>query len=151
MKRPMSNQDKLDMFSMFEEGMKVKDIMELTGRAEGTVYAYKKIWRAQKDAEAAAQKTQQIPEAQTGLNNSDYAKSYLSGNPDHVMSSFEIKRTVSIRSKKTGILYEMDPSDDKKVVHVAIATDVTFDIELSKFEKFVDEGIDVFLELTRKT
>lgn len=79
---------------------------------------------------------------------SDYAKAYLADDPAVVRSSFDIERIVRIKSRKTGILYEVDGEDQKKL-KISLPDGKTLDIEIELFDKFVDEGIDVLLELKR--
>lgn len=149
--KKVSEEDKKDMIEMFEAGMSVKEVSELTGWAKQTVYDKRRNWkkrRSEKPEVIEEAETEQ--EAQTGLENSDYAKSYLAGDPAVVHSSFEISRNVRIRSKKTGILYEMDDGNpNEKIIKITLADGKQIDIELGLFEKFVDEGVDVFLELKR--
>ena len=140
-----------DMYEMFDNKLKGREIAELIGCNESTVWAYKKLWKAERSTKATPVPSEPKPETEvkTGLENSDYAKSYLAGDPAVVHSSFEIKRSVQIRSRKTGILYEMDPTDDQQVLKITLSNGAEIQIELSMFERFVDEGVDVFLELKR--
>lgn len=150
-RKMMTSQDKKDMFEMFEAGLPTKEIIELTGRCEGLIYNYKKKWKEQKALKAQPEEEQPEikEEVPAGLDNSDYAKAYLAGDPAVIHSSFEIERTIKIRSKKTSILYEMDPSLDRKVMKITLADGQVIELELGLFEKFVDEGIDVYLEMRR--
>lgn len=148
----VSEADKKDMIEMFEAGMSVKEISELTGWTSKTVYAQRKNWKKRRTESVpeVVEEAEAEQEAQTGLENSDYAKSYLAGDPAVVHSSFEISRNVRIRSNKTGILYEMDDGNpNEKIIKITLADGKQIDIELGLFEKFVDEGVDVFLELKR--
>lgn len=150
--KKVSEEDKKDMIEMFEAGMSVKEVSELTGWAKQTVYDKRRNWKKRRSEAKpeVAEEAETEQEVQTGLENSDYAKSYLAGDPAVVHSSFEISRNVRIRSKKTGILYEMDDGNpNEKIIKITLADGKQIDIELGLFEKFVDEGVDVFLELKR--
>ena len=150
--KKVSEEDKKDMIEMFEAGMSVKEVSELTGWAKQTVYDKRRNWKKRRNEAKpeVIEETESEQETQTGLENSDYAKSYLAGDPAVVHSSFEISRNVKIRSRKTGILYEMDDGNpNEKIIKITLADGKQIDIELSLFEKFVDEGVDVFLELKR--
>ena len=65
-----------------------------------------------------------------------------------VHSSFDVERIVRIRSKKTGILYEVDGEDPKKL-KINLPDGQLLKIEIGLFDKFTDEGIDVLLELKK--
>lgn len=143
--------EKKDMFEMFDADMKIKDIIELSGRSHTTVHRFKKEWKAERNMKASTieKKEPEVAEEKNEEVLSDYAKAYYDNNPAVVRSSFDIKRSIQIRSKKTGILYEMDDVEDKKNLTITLDDGTMFDIELGLFEKFVDEGIDVVLEVKR--
>ena len=149
--KKVTEQDQLDMFGMFENGMSTKEIMELTGWKQQTVYSWRKRWKKQKNKgetpSVEETVTEQEKPAEDGL--SDYAKAYLADDPAVVHSSFDVERIVRIKSKKTDILYEVDGCD-QKTMKISFPDGRTLDIEIELFDKFVDEGIDVLLEL-RKT
>ena len=150
----MTEENIKDMYEMFDSGMSGPEIHELTGRTQSVINRYRKLWKKERRAsnvtEIPKEPAVKAEEVKTGLENSDYAKSYLAGDPAVIRSSFEIERTVRIRSKKTGILYEMDCGESEaKVLKITLENGQTLNIELSKFEKFVDEGVDVFLEMKR--
>ena len=150
--KKVSEEDKKDMIEMFEAGMSVKEVSELTGWAKQTVYEKRRNWKKRRteNKPEVVEEAEQKQETQTGLENSDYAKLYLAGDPAVIHSSFEISRNIKILSKKTGILYEMDDGNpNEKILKITLADGKQIDIELSMFEKFVDEGVDVFLELKR--
>ncbi len=139
-----------DMYEMFENGLKTKEIEELTGAPKQTIYNRKSRWKKEKKANAEVSKTSEEKTEETVKEEiSDYAKSYLAGDPAVIRSDFEIRRSIQIRSKKTGILYEMEKGDKK--LKITLNEETQINIELDLFEKFVDEGIDVYLEMTRKT
>lgn len=143
--------EKKDMFEMFDAGMKIKDIIELSGRSHSTIHRFKKEWKEERNKEdsAVVQNKPDITEEKNEEVLSDYAKAYYDNNPAVVRSSFSIKRSIQIRSKKTDILYEMDDVEDKKILTITLVDGTSFDIELGLFEKFVDEGIDVVLEVKK--
>lgn len=151
-RKKITEESKKDMTEMFEAGLSVKEISELTGCTKSTVYAQRKNWKKRRNEskpeiveEAVAEK-----DKPTGLENSDYAKAYLAGDFSHSTSVFEIERCVRIRSKKTSILYEMDAGNpNEKKLKITLTDGTSFDIELGLFEKFVDEGVDVYLEMKR--
>lgn len=155
-RREMNNESIKDMFEMFDAGMRTKEIEELTGRSRSLISRYKKKWMDElktssnkKDETIVEEKTE---DESAGLANSEYAKAYLAGDPSvlpMIRSNFEIERTVKIRSKKTSILYEMDPSLEKKILKITLADGQQIELELGLFERFVDEGIDVYLEMKR--
>lgn len=150
----MTEENIKDMFEMFDNGMTGQEIHELTGRAQSVINRYRKLWKKERRAnnvnEIPKEPAVKAEEAESRLQNSDYAKSYLTGDPAVIRSSFEIERTVRIRSKKTGILYEMEHGkSETKMLKITLENGQTVEIELSKFEKFVDEGVDVFLEMKR--
>lgn len=147
----VSEQDKKDMFEAFESGMSNKEVAELTGWKNATVYQWRKKWKKQKTNETTPAVEETVTEqdkpAEDGL--SDYAKAYLADDPAVVHSIFDVERVVRIKSKKTGILYEMNGCDQKEL-KITLPGGQTLEIEIGLFDKFVDEGIDVILEL-RKT
>lgn len=148
----MTEDKKRDMFQMFEEKFKGREIAELIGCNESTVYAYKKEWRRLKalgEVPEVSKETETKQEVPEGLEHSDYAKAYLKNDPAVVHSSFEIQRNVRIRSNKTGILYEMDVTAGDQKMAITLADGQKLEIELGVFERFVDEGVDVFLEMKR--
>lgn len=149
--KKITEEGKKDMAEMFEAGLSVKEVAELTGWARNTVYAQRKNWkkRRTKTEPDVTETVEPEQENTTSLADSDYAKAYLADDPAVVHSSFDISRNIRIRSRKTGILYEMDDESDEKILKITLADGRTIDIELGLFEKFVDEGIDVFLELKR--
>jgi len=146
-----TEQTKKDVFEMLDAGMTVREIADLVNLSQDTVYRYRKNWkkRQSKNEPEVVEETETKTEVSTGLADSDYAKAYLENDPAVVRSAFDISRTVRIRSKKTGIMYEMDNGLDAKILKITLADGQTIDIELGVFEKFCDEGIDVFLELKR--
>lgn len=46
--RKVTEQDKKDMFELFESGMSTKEVVELTGWKQNTVYSWRKQWKKQK-------------------------------------------------------------------------------------------------------
>ena len=148
-RKNMTEQDKKDMFEMFDAGMKEREIKELTGRSTSVIYTYKALWRSTKVSGKAEAETDTKAEVKEGLESSDYAKAYLANDPAMVRSSFEIERNVRIKSRKTGILYEMDTASEERKIRITLTDGSTIEIELGMFEKFVDEGIDVFLEMKK--
>ena len=149
--KKITEEGKKDMAEMFEAGLSVKEVAELTGWARNTVYAQRKNWKKRRaKAEPEVIETVETErENSTSLADSDYAKAYFAGDPKVVSSSFDISRNIRIRSRKTGILYEMDDGSDEKILKITLADGKSINIELGLFEKFVDEGIDVFLELKK--
>ena len=148
----MTEDKKRDMFQMFEEKFKNREVAELIGCSEATVYDYKKEWRRLKalgEVPEVSKETETEQEVPEGLEHSDYAKAYLKNDPAVVHSSFEIQRNVRIRSNKTGILYEMDVSSGDRKMAITLADGQKLEIELGMFERFVDEGVDVYLEMKR--
>jgi len=148
--RKVSEQDKIDMFEMFESGMSTKDVVELTGWKQNTVYSYRKQWKKQKSRNSTldADKPVTTEENTADKVSSDYAKAYLADDPAVVRSAFDIERVVRIKSRKTGILYEVD-GNDQKILKISLPDGKSLEIEIGLFDKFVDEGIDVILELKR--
>jgi len=148
--RKVTEQDKKDMFELFESGMSTKEVVELTGWKQNTVYSWRKQWKKQKNRSNApvdeANETAEEKPAYKAI--SDYAKAYLADDPAVVRSSFDIERIVRIKSRKTGILYEVDGEDQNKL-KISLPDGKTLEIEIGLFDKFVDEGIDVLLELKR--
>ena len=143
--------DKNDMFEGFDSGLTLEEVMELTGRCRSVVCRYKRKWKEERNMIAPAiVEEPEVKEEKSEEVLSDYAKAYYADDPAFVRSSFDIKRSIQIRSKKTGILYEMDDTvKDKKVLNITLADGTSFKIELGLFEKFVDEGIDVVLEIKK--
>ena len=141
-----------DMHEMFESGMTTKEIQELTGRSRECIYKRRSRWKKEKEKNETVEvlkKREEKKDEPVKLEESDYAKSYLAGDPAVIRSNFEVRRSIQIRSTKTGIVYEMEHNDKK--LKITLADGSQIEIELGVFEKFVDEGIDVYLELTRKT
>ena len=149
--KKVTEQDKLDMFEMFENGMSNKEVTELTGWKNATVYEWRKKWKKQKSKSnpQIVEETVIEQEKPADAPISDYAKAYLADDPAVVHSSFDVERVVRIKSKKTSILYEVDGCD-QKTMKISFPDGKTLEIEIGLFDKFVDEGIDVLLEL-RKT
>lgn len=149
-RKVVTEQDMKDMFELFESGMSTKEVVELTGWKQQTVYAWRKRWKKQKSKDntpiVEETVTEQEKPAEDGL--SDYAKAYLAGDPAVVHSIFDVERVVRIKSKKTSILYEVDGCD-QKLMKITLPDGQTLAIEIGLFDKFVDEGIDVLLELKR--
>ena len=150
MRRNVTEQDKLDMFELFENGMSTKDVVELTGWKQQTVYSWRKQWKKLKNKDNAPTVEQPVPVEETPAEEvlSDYAKAYLADDPARVHSSFNIERIVRIKSNRTNILYEVDGADQKKL-KITLADGTSFDMEIELFDRFVDEGIDVLLELKK--
>jgi len=149
----MTERDIQDMTEMFEVGLKNKEISELTGRSLSVVNRYKKRWKSEKKSVQTAV-IEDVPEQETEVveskkEESDYAKAYYADDPAHVHSAFEIQRSVKIKSKKTGFVYEMDADGKDQIMKITLADGSVISIELWLFEKFVDEGIDVYLEMKR--
>lgn len=149
----MTEHDIQDMFEMFEVGLKNKEISELTGRNLSVVARYKKRWKSEKKSEHVAA-IEDVHEQETEVveakkEESDYAKAYYANDAAHICSAFEIQRSVKIKSKKTGFVYELDKDSDDKIMKITLADGSIVSIELELFEKFVDEGIDVYLEMKR--
>ena len=148
--KKVTEQDQLDMFEMFDSGMSTKEVVELTGWKQNTVYSWRKRWKKQKTKETTPiveeTVTEQEKPAEDGL--SDYAKAYLAGDPAVVHSIFDVERVVRIKSKKTGILYEVNGCDQKEL-KITLPGGQTLEIEIGLFDRFVDEGIDVLLELKK--
>lgn len=140
-----------DIFEMLDAGMTAREIADLVNLKQDTIYKYRRRWKKQraKNEPEVAEEAETKTEVSTGLADSDYAKAYLANDPAAVRSSFDISRNVRIRSRKTGILYEMDDSSDEKILKITLGDGQTIDIEIGMFEKLCDEGIDVFLELKR--
>lgn len=149
--KKVTEQDKKDMFELFDNGMSTRDVVELTGWKQQTVYEWRRKWKKQKEKCDAPTVEEAKPAEETPSEEaiSDYAKAYLANDPAVVHSSFDVERIVRIRSKKTSILYEVDGEDQKKL-KISFPDGKTLEIEIGLFDKFVDEGIDVLLEL-RKT
>ena len=148
--RKVSEQDKIDMFEMFESGMSTKDVVELTGWKQNTVYSYRKQWKKQKSRNITLDADKPVTAEENAVDTviSDYAKAYLADDPAVVRSAFDIERVVRIKSRKTGILYEVD-GNDQKILKISLPDGKSLEIEIGLFDKFVDEGIDVLLELKR--
>ena len=148
--RKVTEQDKKDMFELFESGMSTKEVVELTGWKQNTVYSWRKQWKKQKSKNTApveeAVETAEEKPAEEDI--SDYAKSYLAEHPAGDHGVFDVERIVRIKSRRTGILYEVDGEDQKKL-KISLPDGKTLNIEIELFDKFVDEGIDVLLELKR--
>lgn len=149
-RKVVTEQDRIDMFELFDNGMSTRDVVELTGWKQQTVYSYRKQWKKQKsknDAPAVEETvTEQEKPAEEEL--SDYDRAYLAGDPAVVRSIFDVERVVRIKSRKTGILYEVDGCD-QKTLKISLPDGTTLSIEIELFDKFVDEGIDVLLELKK--
>ena len=152
MKR-LTEENLKDMNEMFENGLSRNEIMDLTGLSGPTVSKYKKVWSDGRKTKSTAEIEKKTEEPKDitgpGLENSDYAKSYLAGDPAVIRTSFDINRMIRIKSKKTGILYEMDAGSKDQVMKITLADGTEINIQLDVFEKFVDEGIDVYLEMKR--
>lgn len=151
--RKVTESDKADLFEMFEQGLSTKDIVELTGWKQNTVYTYRKRWKKQKKNEGSAEKIATVTEQEEPAKEeiSDYAKAYLNNDPaviHMVHSSFDIERVVRIKSRKSDILYEVDGCD-QKTLKISFPDGQSLNIEIGLFDRFVDEGIDVLLELKR--
>lgn len=148
----MTERDIQDMNEMFEVGLKNKEISELTGRNLSVVGRYKKRWKSEKKSLQVAT-IEEVPEQETSIESrkdeSDYAKAYYANDAAHVCSAFEIQRSVKIKSKKTGFVYELDTDSKDQIMKITLADGSTINIEIGLFEKFVDEGIDVYLEMKR--
>lgn len=149
----MTEHDVKDMFEMFDAGLKSKEISELTGRNLSVVGRYKKRWKSEKKSVQTAE-AEEVPEQETEVveakkEESDYAKAYYADDAAHVCSAFEIQRSVKIKSKKTGFVYELDTGSKDQIMKITLADGSVLSIELGLFEKFVDEGIDVYLEMKR--
>lgn len=149
--KKVTEQDQVDMFELFDNGMSTKEVVELTGWKQNTVYAWRKKWKKQKDKNSVpdVEEAKAVEEKPAEEASSDYAKAYLRDDPAVVHSAFDVERIVRIRSKKTGILYEIDGANQKQL-KISLPDGKTLEIEIGLFDKFVDEGIDVLLEL-RKT
>ena len=149
--KKVTEQDQLDMFEMFDSGMSTKEVVELTGWKQNTVYSWRKRWKKQRsknDAPTVEETVTEEQEKSADVPISDYAKAYLADNPAVVHSAFDIERVVRIKSKKTSILYEVDGCD-QKMLKISFPDGKTLEIGIELFDKFVDEGIDVLLELKR--
>lgn len=151
----LTNQEVNDLNEMFENELKTKEIADLTGLSEVTVRRWKKIWLEERKTESTVEVKKEPEQKQEiiepSLANSDYAKAYLAGDPVVIRTSFSIERTIRIRSNKTGILYELDNEQKDKVITITLVDGTKFDLDLKTFEKFVDEGVDVYIEMTKKT
>lgn len=148
--RKVTEQDKKDMFDLFESGMSTKEVVELTGWKQNTVYSWRKRWKKQKSkstvpVEEVVETAEEKP-AEEDI--SDYAKAYMADHPAGDHGIFDVERIVRIKSRRTGILYEVDREDHKKL-KISLPDGKTLDIEIELFDMFVDEGIDVLLELKR--
>lgn len=149
--KKVTEQDQLDMFELFDNGMSTKEVVELTGWKQNTVYAWRKKWKKQRNKSndaAAVEEAAPTEEKPTEEVLSDYAKSYLKGEAYMSRSSFDIERVVRIKSRKTGILYEVDGCD-QKILKISLPDGTTLKIDIELFDRFVDEGIDVLLELKK--
>lgn len=148
----MTEHDIKDMYEMFDSGLTSKDISELTGRNLSVVGRYKKRWKSEKKSLQTAT-IEEVPEQETNIESkkeeSDYAKAYYANDAAHVCSAFEIQRSVKIKSKKTGFVYELDTDSKDQIMKITLGDGSTINIEIGLFEKFVDEGIDVYLEMKR--
>lgn len=154
----LTPEDEANMNKMFEAGLTLKEISNRTGRAMTTVVRFKRKWRETKSMKEAPvidheesvvePKTEEI---QVGLNQSDYAKSYLADDPVRKTATLDVKRTIQVTSRKTGILYETDITDPEKMMQITFPSGEMIHLNIKQFEKFVDEGIDVFIEVTRKS
>lgn len=148
----MTEHDIKDMFEMFDAGLKSKEISELTGRSLSVVGRYKKRWKSERKSLQIAT-IEEVPKQETDIESkkeeSDYAKAYYANDAAHVCSAFEIQRSVRIKSKKTGFVYELDTDNEDQIMKITLADGSTINIEIELFEKFVDEGIDVYLEMKR--
>ncbi len=148
----LTEENKKDIFEMIDSGMTSREIADLIGVKQGTIYKYRKAWkkqRAKTNPEVIEEPETKKEEVSTSLADSDYAKAYLANDSRWANGSLDISRTVKIRSRKTEILYEMDGSDDEKIVKITLNDGQEIRIELKMFEKFIDEGVDVFLEFKR--
>ncbi len=148
----LTEENKKDIFEMMDSGMTSREIADLIGVKQGTIYNYRKAWkkqRAKTKPEVIEEPETKKEEVSTGLADSDYAKAYLANDSRWANGSLDISRTVKIRSRKTEILYEMDGSDDEKIVKITLNDGQEIRINLKMFEKFIDEGVDVFLEFKR--
>ena len=148
--KKVSEQDMKDMFEMFESGMSNGEVAELTGWKNATVYVWRKKWKKQKIKETTPAVEETVTEQEKPAEDelSDYAKAYLADDPAVVHSIFDIERVVRIKSKKTSSLYEVDGCD-QKMLKISFPDGKTLEIEIELFDMFVDEGIDVLLELKK--
>ena len=150
--KKMTENDKNEMFAMFDAGVSNREIAKRTGRSQNTVTLWKRRWKEQKDMNEEKLETKEAEvkaKSDKGLGDSDHAKAYYKGDEAVIRSNLEIKRSVQIRSNKTGIQYEMDLNDADKKMKITLTDGTEISIELATFEKFVDEGIDVYLEMQR--
>ena len=147
----LSEESKKDIYEMMDAGMTSREIADLIGVKQGTIYNYRKAWKKArvKNEHETTKDVEPKEESSTRLEDSDYAKAYLADDPAVVRSSFDISRNVRIRSRKSGILYEMDECSDTKILKITLDDGQIIAIELTKFEHLCDEGIDVFLELKK--
>lgn len=149
----LTKQELEDIFELFDSKISIREISELSNRSKSTIERVKNMWKQARRIEStisAIEVSVTESEEPSKLVSSDYAKAYLADDVAVVHSNFEIKRNVQIQSKKTGILYEMScNAQEKKTLKITLNDGTTFEIELGLFEKFVDEGVDVVIELSR--
>lgn len=148
----LTEENKKDIYEMLDNGMTSREIADLVGVKQNTIYSYRKAWkklRAKDKPEVVEEPETKTEEVSTSLADSDYAKAYMANDSRWANGNLDISRTVQIHSRKTGFLYEMDDASDEKIVKITLKDGQEIRIELSMFEKFCDEGIDVFLELRR--
>ena len=148
--KKVTEQDQIDMFELFDNGMSTKEVVELTGWKQNTVYAWRKKWKKQRAKNETPTVEDAVIEQEKPAEEvlSEYAKAYLADNPAVIHSSFEVERVVRIKSKKTNILYEVD-GVDQKMMKITFPNGQTLEIEIQLFDHFTDEGIDVLLELKK--
>ena len=147
----LTEENKKDIYEMMDSGMTSREIADLIGVKQSTIYNYRKAWKKQRarNKPEVAEEPETKTEVSTSLADSDYAKAYMANDPAVVHSLFDISRVTQIRSRKTGFLYEMDDASEEKIVKITLKDGQEIRIELSMFEKFCDEGVDVFLEFKR--
>lgn len=152
MRRPVTTMEVKDMYEMFDNDFQPKEIMEMTGRSKSVIAFYKRKWKAERSIEKDESKSKdEEPATENTTNdilNSDYAEKYRAGDPAVVSSLFTISRKIEIASSKTGIRYESE--GDYRTIRVTLTDGTSFEMPIELFSKFVDEGLDVVIELDKE-
>lgn len=145
-RKPMTKEEVSLVEKYFEEGRSVTEICNLTGYSDAAIVTRRKAWRLAHEAKTNIEhnESETKKEEDTSILNSDYAKKYLDEDWRWGRSNtMKIRKTIEIRSEKTGTLYEYECGSD--VIRITI-NDSSIEVPKKIFDAVIDEMTDVFIE-----
>ena len=139
----VSNEERKTIEDHLRSGLSIKETAELTGRGKATVERIRYAMTDKKETVEDAVVEQQTEEVEKTSEPKDTVRDHR--DDPRFVSNISIQMVARIVGNKTGYSYVADFA--RKILRITNAEGVHFDLDFNMVEKFLDEMIDVSVEV----